>query len=171
MERDERLADASGFPALLAALEQSLDMRAQSARVARPLATLRTLVASASARVRRAASLAESDVAILERTRTRATEELAERERALSRERDEVARAGHARRDWVLQRGAALAERAMAARFGRSLVDHRTWVLASAPQLSAGLGQEAGAIAGANARGTGSGGENGGGCVPKSAAA
>ncbi len=45
--------------------------------------------------------------------------------------------------------GLALAERAMAARFGRSLVDHRTWVLASATELAAGLGQEAGSIAGA----------------------
>ena len=45
--------------------------------------------------------------------------------------------------------GLALGERAMAARFGRSLVDHRTWVLASATELAAGLGQEASSIAGA----------------------
>jgi transketolase len=45
--------------------------------------------------------------------------------------------------------GLALAERAMAARYGRSLVDHRTWVVASATELAAGLGQEAGSIAGA----------------------
>ena len=44
--------------------------------------------------------------------------------------------------------GIALAERIMAARFGRSLVDHRTWVLASAADLSAGLGQEVASIAG-----------------------
>lgn len=44
--------------------------------------------------------------------------------------------------------GMALAERAMAARFGRSLVDHRTWVLASATELGAGLAQEAASVAG-----------------------
>ncbi len=45
--------------------------------------------------------------------------------------------------------GAALAERMLAARFGRSLVDHRTWVLAGAVELAAGGAQEAAAIAGA----------------------
>ncbi len=44
--------------------------------------------------------------------------------------------------------GIALGERVMASRFGRSLVDHRTWVLASAADLSAGLGQEVASIAG-----------------------
>ena len=44
--------------------------------------------------------------------------------------------------------GIGLAERIMAARFGRSLVDHRTWVLASGADLSAGLGQEVASIAG-----------------------
>ena len=44
--------------------------------------------------------------------------------------------------------GLALAERVMAARFGRSLVDHRTWVLASARELAAGVGQEAASLAG-----------------------
>lgn len=44
--------------------------------------------------------------------------------------------------------GMALAERMLAARFGRSLVDHRTWVLASTADLTAGVGHEAGGIAG-----------------------
>ena len=44
--------------------------------------------------------------------------------------------------------GLALAERVMAARFGRSLVDHRTWVLAAASELAAGVGQEAASLAG-----------------------
>ena len=44
--------------------------------------------------------------------------------------------------------GMALGERLMAARFGRSLVDHRTWVLASAGDLAAGLGQEVASLAG-----------------------
>ncbi len=45
--------------------------------------------------------------------------------------------------------GAAIAERMLAARFGRSLVDHRTWVLAGPAELAAGAVQEAACIAGA----------------------
>ncbi len=45
--------------------------------------------------------------------------------------------------------GAALAERMLAARFGRSLVDHRTWLLAGHVELAAGGTHEAFAIAGA----------------------
>lgn len=44
--------------------------------------------------------------------------------------------------------GMALAERLLAARFGRSLVDHRTWVIASGTALMEGLSHEAAAIAG-----------------------
>ncbi|MBV9653047.1 MAG: transketolase [Acetobacteraceae bacterium] len=44
--------------------------------------------------------------------------------------------------------GMALAERMLAARFGRSLVDHRTWIIASAGDLAEGAGQEAIALAG-----------------------
>ena len=45
--------------------------------------------------------------------------------------------------------GAALAERMLAARFGRSLVDHRTWLLASPAELVTGSLQEAMCLAGA----------------------
>ena len=45
--------------------------------------------------------------------------------------------------------GLALAERALAARFGRSLVDHRTWLIAGVGELEAGTAHEAAAIAGA----------------------
>jgi transketolase len=45
--------------------------------------------------------------------------------------------------------GAALAERMLAARFGRSLVDHRTWAIAGPVELAAGTTYEAAAIAGA----------------------
>jgi transketolase len=45
--------------------------------------------------------------------------------------------------------GAALAERILAARFGRSLVDHHTWLLADRTELAAGAAHEAAAIAGA----------------------
>jgi transketolase len=44
--------------------------------------------------------------------------------------------------------GMALAERNMAARFGKSLVDHRTWVIASDGDLMEGVSHEAGALAG-----------------------
>ena len=44
--------------------------------------------------------------------------------------------------------GMAIAERILAARFGHSLVDHRTWVLACETDLSAGVALEAAALAG-----------------------
>ena len=45
--------------------------------------------------------------------------------------------------------GMAIAERIMAARFGRSLVDHRTWLVAGAQDLASGMAQEAAFAAGA----------------------
>src|ERR1700677_1828812 len=44
--------------------------------------------------------------------------------------------------------GMALAERLLAARFGRSLVDHRTWVIASDGDLMEGISHEAASLAG-----------------------
>lgn len=44
--------------------------------------------------------------------------------------------------------GMALAERNMAARFGKSLVDHRTWVIASDGDMMEGVSHEAAALAG-----------------------
>jgi transketolase len=44
--------------------------------------------------------------------------------------------------------GLALAERILAARFGKSLVDHRTWVIASDGDLMEGISHEAAALAG-----------------------
>ncbi len=44
--------------------------------------------------------------------------------------------------------GMALAERMLAARFGRSLVDHRTWVVASDGDLMQGISHEAACLAG-----------------------
>ena len=44
--------------------------------------------------------------------------------------------------------GMAIAERLMAARFGKSLVDHRTWVVASDGDLMEGISHEAAGIAG-----------------------
>jgi GTP-binding protein EngB required for normal cell division len=102
----------SGFPALLGGLERSLESRAMAARVARTASVLRELAAKTSTRVRRAAALAERDAPSLEAERERALAELTERERALGRERDEVARAGEERRRWIVEQGAALAERA-----------------------------------------------------------
>jgi transketolase len=45
--------------------------------------------------------------------------------------------------------GLAMAERLLAARFGRSLVDHRTWLQASHADLICGTGREAAHVAGA----------------------
>ncbi len=44
--------------------------------------------------------------------------------------------------------GMAIAERNMAARFGKSLVDHRTWVIASDGDMMEGISHEAAALAG-----------------------
>ena len=44
--------------------------------------------------------------------------------------------------------GMALAERLLAAKFGKSLVDHRTWVIAGDGCLMEGVSHEAGALAG-----------------------
>ena len=44
--------------------------------------------------------------------------------------------------------GMALAERMLAARFGKSLVDHRTWVICSDGDLQEGISHEAAALAG-----------------------
>ena len=44
--------------------------------------------------------------------------------------------------------GMALAERNMAARFGKSLADHRTWVVASTTDLTDGVSHEAASVAG-----------------------
>ena len=44
--------------------------------------------------------------------------------------------------------GMALAERLMAARFGKSLVDHRTWVIACNADLAEGVSHEAASLAG-----------------------
>jgi transketolase len=44
--------------------------------------------------------------------------------------------------------GMAMAERMLAARFGKSLVDHRTWVIASDGDLQEGISHEAAALAG-----------------------
>ena len=44
--------------------------------------------------------------------------------------------------------GLAMAERALAGRYGRTLVDHRTWVLACENDLAAGVSLEAAALAG-----------------------
>jgi transketolase len=45
--------------------------------------------------------------------------------------------------------GMAIAERLLAARFGRSLVDHRTWLIADQAELAAGTAHEAASVAGA----------------------
>jgi predicted GTPase len=112
LDGDPVLIAESGFPELLAGLERSLEARAQSARTARTMSVLRELTARTSARVRRAAALAETDAPTLKRERERALDAVTERERSLGRERDDVLLAGRQRRDWIVAQGAALAGRA-----------------------------------------------------------
>jgi hypothetical protein len=111
LEGDAVSIEASGFPALLAGLDRSLEARAQSARSARTMSVLREIAQKTATRVRRAAALAEAEPAALARERERALELVTERERALGRERDDVLRAGHERREWIVAQGAALGER------------------------------------------------------------
>ncbi|MBD5605499.1 MAG: hypothetical protein IAI48_10460, partial [Candidatus Eremiobacteraeota bacterium] len=108
LEDDAALVNVSGFPALIAGLERSLEVRAQASRVTRTTAILHELTAKSAVRVRRAAALAESDAATLQRERERALDDLTERERALGRERDDVVRAGVERAAWVVERGTTL---------------------------------------------------------------
>ena len=112
LDGNAALAESSGFPALLAGLERSLEARAQAARTARTMSVLRELSGKAAARVRRAAALGETGPDELAREHARAADVVTERERALGRERDEVARAAAERRAWIAERGAALAESA-----------------------------------------------------------
>lgn len=55
---------------------------------------------------------------------------------------------GSAGQGLAMATGMALAERNMAARFGKSLVDHRTWVIASDGDLQEGISHEAASLAG-----------------------
>jgi predicted GTPase len=109
LDGDAELETASGFPALIAGLERSLDARVRAARIDRARSVIAGLLAKTTARVRRDAALIESEPAALEAERARETTELEERERALGRERDGVLRAGDERRAWIAQRGASLA--------------------------------------------------------------
>jgi predicted GTPase len=109
LDDDAALRDASGFPALIAGLERSLDARVRAARIARARDVVAGLLAKTAARVRRDAALAEAEPSVLEAERARETIELEERERALGRERDDLVRAGAERRTWIASRGAGLA--------------------------------------------------------------
>ena len=55
---------------------------------------------------------------------------------------------GPAAQGFAAAAGLALGERLMAARYGKSLVDHRTWVMAEAGELATGLGLETLLLAG-----------------------
>lgn len=112
LDADDSLRERSGFPALIAGLETSLERRAQSARVDRTIAVLHELAAKTAARVRRAGVLAETSSESLTSEVERASAELVERERALGRERDDVTRAGSERHAWIVEQGDALAARA-----------------------------------------------------------
>jgi predicted GTPase len=109
LENDAALRERSGFPALLEALDRSLELRARNARIVRAGAVANEIVGRASARLRREAALLEAEPAELADRLARAAEGIAERERALVRERDAVARAGAERERWFETQGAAVA--------------------------------------------------------------
>ena len=115
LEGDAKLVESSGFPALVAGLERSLEARVQAARTARTLSVLRDLTAKTAARVRRAAALADASDETLANEQQRALELVTERERALGRERDDVSRAGAETQAWIVAQGEALAARAIRA--------------------------------------------------------
>ena len=110
IDDDEALRERSGFPALLAALDRTLEVRARNARIARAGAVAGETIARTSARLRREASLLEAEPGELQERRDRSEAQIAERERALVRERDAVARAGLERERWFTARGDALAD-------------------------------------------------------------
>jgi predicted GTPase len=112
LDGDAAAIASSGFPALLAGLERSLEERAQAARNARTLALLRDLTAKAATRIRRATALAAESQPALETERERTLAAVTERERALGRERDDVTKAGVTARAWIVAQGEALSDRA-----------------------------------------------------------
>ncbi len=67
---------------------------------------------------------------------------------AMSLPADVEASAGPLGQGMAMAVGLALAERLLAARFGRSLVDHRTWVIAGEDDLMQGISHEAASLAG-----------------------
>jgi hypothetical protein len=110
LDDDAALRERSGFPALLAALDRSLEARARNARIARVAAVAGETVARTSARLRREAALLEAEPAELHERAARAEATIAERRRALERERDAVSRAGADRERWFATRGETLAD-------------------------------------------------------------
>lgn len=108
LDADPGLRERSGFPALLSALDRSLEQRAQAARVARTLDVLRELSGVTTARLRRESALLESDEGELRLRYEAEAAQLTERERSLARERDEITRAGAEREGWIVAQGQVL---------------------------------------------------------------
>jgi predicted GTPase len=108
LDNDAELRAASGFETLLAALERSLEERAQADRVHRVLGVLAELGELTSVRLRREAALLATERPALSAERERAERELIERERVLARQRDETAKAGVERTAWIEAQGHTL---------------------------------------------------------------
>jgi hypothetical protein len=108
LDGDPGLRERSGFPALLSALDRSLEQRAQAARVVRTLEVIRELSGELSARLHRESALLACGEAELRARHDAEERGLIERERSLARERDEVARAGAEREAWIVAQGRAL---------------------------------------------------------------
>ncbi|HTV75192.1 MAG TPA: dynamin family protein [Candidatus Acidoferrales bacterium] len=94
IDDDPELRERSGFPALLRALDRSLQERVAQARVARAASLAHDVLTSARIRVQRLRSLIAAPAAEIEAEYTQAAASLAHREEQLERERDEVMRRG-----------------------------------------------------------------------------
>ncbi len=91
--------------------------------------------------------LADEDAGLLRAALDTLTGQAIQHARAEQDERLVLSGAGG--RGLAIAVGLALAERILASRFGRSLVDHRTWVIASAEEVISGAWHEAASLAGA----------------------
>jgi predicted GTPase len=159
LDGDPELRDRSGFPALLEALDRTLLERALAARIARTTQTAGYVLAEMRARNDRMTALIGASAQELASTHGLAEREAEERERSLSRERDEILRAGGERREWILQQGESLCaelERALASALDVADIErirdrNKLHVLVDST-MSASLTAFAGEVAGDTAR-------------------
>jgi predicted GTPase len=106
---DAAQRDGSGFPALLEALDRSLQARVAQARAARAVELASDLLAGAKGRVERLRTLIATPTEALHEEYARSTASLRTREDALRHERDEVARRGSEQAANIRAQGTKLA--------------------------------------------------------------
>jgi predicted GTPase len=114
------LRERSGFPALLRALDDSLEDLVRHARAARAIEAAENVLSRASARLQREQTLLTSDSTAVREQREDAASSLARREGALAAERDAIAAAGIKRAEGITAHAHGLREellRALASAF------------------------------------------------------